>query len=336
MSSSVVKEETRDSYIDFLRAVGLLLLVVAHTWAPLTLSTIRTFDVPLMVIVSAMCYKPIKQDFHSIKKYMWKRFLRIYIPVFIFVNLFFLLTWVLEGHYDLTYYSVYHYIGSLFLLNHPSIGYVWIMRVFLMMALVLPFIFPIFRKMNVLQLVISFICIILLQEFMINLFTSIPNVIIRYMLSETVLYIIGYSLFTVIGLHINKLSKSKGMILTISGLLGCCLYIILTGNWFPQADKYPPHGLYLLWGWTGSCILITCKPILQKIATWNFWSYLSKNSMWIYLWHIVPIYIMLPINNRPDYWIERYVIVLGVALILNFIYHKCISRLPSYVHKYIS
>lgn len=49
----------RDHYIDFLRAFGLVLLVVAHTQPPYWLATIRTFDVPLMVFISSLCYKPL-------------------------------------------------------------------------------------------------------------------------------------------------------------------------------------------------------------------------------------------------------------------------------------
>ena len=49
----------RDLYIDFLRAFGLLMLVVAHTNAPSWIFAFRTFDVPLMVFVSALCYKPL-------------------------------------------------------------------------------------------------------------------------------------------------------------------------------------------------------------------------------------------------------------------------------------
>lgn len=51
---------SRDSYIDFLRAIGLLLLVVAHTSAPPAIAAIRTFDVPLMIFISALCYKPLR------------------------------------------------------------------------------------------------------------------------------------------------------------------------------------------------------------------------------------------------------------------------------------
>lgn len=50
----------RNPYIDFLRAFGLLLLFVAHTNPPALLHALRTFDVPLMVVVSAICYKPLR------------------------------------------------------------------------------------------------------------------------------------------------------------------------------------------------------------------------------------------------------------------------------------
>lgn len=329
-------ERDRDTFIDFLRGIGLLLLVVAHTWAPPTLATIRTFDVPLMVIVSAMCYKPIKRDYQSIKNYLWKRFLRIYIPVFIFVNLFFAAVLCVEAYTDKNIFSVYSYIGSLFLLNMPSIGYVWIMRVFLMMAMVLPFIQPIFKKMKLWGLIISLICIVGIQQYVIMGFDYIPDGIIKFILSEIIPYIIGYSLFTVIGLKINNLSNVQKIILTIVGAVGCVAYIWCTGNYMPQQDKYPPHGLYLLWGWCGSCILVICKPLLGYISSWSLWGYLSRNSMWIYLWHIIPVYLITPTSLRPDIWIVRYIIVIGIALLLNSLYHLIIARFPNRIYKYIS
>ncbi|MDE6027573.1 MAG: acyltransferase [Muribaculaceae bacterium] len=334
--SSETKNPLRDSYIDFLRGLGLLLLVVAHTWAPLTLTSIRTFDVPLMVIVSAMCYKPIQKDFISIKTYLWKRFLRIYVPVFIFVNLFFTAILCVEAYVGKNVFSVYQYIGSLFLLNAPSIGYVWIMRVFLMMALVLPFIEPLFKRLKPVGLVITLFSITILQECVILLFTYIPNGIVKFVLSETIPYIIGYSVFTAIGLRVNGFTYGQKIFLTALAGIGCLIYLLLTGNYLPQENKYPPHGLYLLWGWCGSCILILCKPLLNGIASWRCWSYLSKNSMWIYLWHIIPIYLITPLAVRPQVWLVRYLLVLGIALLLNYIYHLIISRFPKRIHKYIS
>lgn len=50
----------RDVYVDFLRALGLILLIGVHVHAPEWYVSLRSFDVPLMVFVSAMCYKPLR------------------------------------------------------------------------------------------------------------------------------------------------------------------------------------------------------------------------------------------------------------------------------------
>lgn len=49
-------KQRRDSSVDYLRVVGLLLIILAHVHAPKIVHQIRTFDVPLMVFTSGMCY----------------------------------------------------------------------------------------------------------------------------------------------------------------------------------------------------------------------------------------------------------------------------------------
>ncbi len=50
----------RNLYIDFMRALGLILLIGVHVNAPDWYVAVRSFDVPLMVFISAMCYKPLR------------------------------------------------------------------------------------------------------------------------------------------------------------------------------------------------------------------------------------------------------------------------------------
>ncbi len=52
--------DKRDAYIDFLRALGLILLIGVHVAAPDWYVSVRAFDVPLMVFVSAMCYNSLR------------------------------------------------------------------------------------------------------------------------------------------------------------------------------------------------------------------------------------------------------------------------------------
>lgn len=48
--------KSRDIEVDVLRSIGILLIILAHIKAPLMLTIIRCFDVPLMVFVSGLCY----------------------------------------------------------------------------------------------------------------------------------------------------------------------------------------------------------------------------------------------------------------------------------------
>lgn len=73
----------RVAEIDFLRAEGLLLIVLAHVNAPAVLFQMRNFDVVLMVFVIGMAYAnstPI-----SYGDYVVKRFRRLVIPVWLFL-----------------------------------------------------------------------------------------------------------------------------------------------------------------------------------------------------------------------------------------------------------
>lgn len=60
----MIKE--RDYYIDFLRAIGLILLIGVHVDAPDWYVPLRSFDVPLMVFVSVLCYKPLRGGVFSV------------------------------------------------------------------------------------------------------------------------------------------------------------------------------------------------------------------------------------------------------------------------------
>lgn len=56
----------RIGYIDFLKTLGLLLLILAHVDAPAFILQLRCFDVPLMVILSGILAKD------SYKRYLAK------------------------------------------------------------------------------------------------------------------------------------------------------------------------------------------------------------------------------------------------------------------------
>ena len=142
-------KKKRDYSIDSMRATGLILIVLAHTITfGSTLFQIRTFDVPMMVVVSGMSFIISCPEKLNLKTYYYKRIVRLLLPTWTFLSLFF-------GIYFL--YSIIsgeHYVfddktlGSYLLNNKSSIGYVWIIRVFVLVALAAPLLIWIWRKVK--------------------------------------------------------------------------------------------------------------------------------------------------------------------------------------------
>lgn len=318
-----MKSQERDTYLDFLRGFGLLMLVVAHTWAPAWLATWRTFDVPLMVFVSCICYKPLRGGYLA---YGWKRFKRIYNPVAVFLVIFFAmsaLSYWLTGRPHLKLSTV---AGSFLLLNWPSIGYVWIMRVFLMMALLVPLLYAAVKRAGMIITAIVVFGIIVAQHFFVEAVTGIDNKIVRFVADETLLYAVGYSAIAVIGLKIRDFSMT-GLYVFLA-VTGCAILTFVGWHdWTfdPQAYKYAPQSLYLLYGIFGSVALWCLKPVLAPLTTGRFFRYLSENSMWLYLWHIIPVYLIAPLAEVPNMWVCRDLIVLLSALMLNYAYQHAVE-----------
>lgn len=77
----VIVKAGRDPYIDFLRFLGLALIILVHVNCPNLIKQIRCFDVPLMVFVSGLSCSYKSGDFWG---YLLKRTKRLIIPTWIF------------------------------------------------------------------------------------------------------------------------------------------------------------------------------------------------------------------------------------------------------------
>lgn len=317
MNQHIVSE--RDSYIDGLRTLGLLLIVLAHIHAPALLFRFRAFDVPLMVFVSGLCVK-----FRGgVLTYVIKRFKRLYFPVAQFLTLFFgvaLVSLFITGTYRFTGEQV---AGSYLLLNEPSIGYVWIMRVFLLMALVAPWLDRVCRKWGHGKSIVLLLSLWAITEGCVDyLLPAISNDVAREIVTLFLPYTTGYATLLVLGFIVKEhtFAANKWLFLLLVGLF--------VGAWahedwtfIPANSKYPPHGVYLTYGLLCSFILWYLKPLLHRLSTHRAVAFISRNSMWLYLWHIVPVYFVdrTHITLLTDYWVVRYLFVLAVTCTLLWV-----------------
>lgn len=110
------------------------MIILVHCGAPKWLAQFRCFDVPLMFFVSGLAISGKSID--NYPSYIFKRAKRLLIPTWGFLLIFFAL---LNGaslvlHKELPAYN--YFIESFAMIG--GIGYVWIMRIFLLVAMATP------------------------------------------------------------------------------------------------------------------------------------------------------------------------------------------------------
>lgn len=134
----------RDKSIDVLRFIGLSCIILVHCNSPFLISQLRCFDVPLMLFVSGLaCSGKVIPNY---REYIIKRAKRLLIPTWCFVSVFLVL--MLGAQYALHKPLLsYSYIAESYAMT-GGIGYVWIVRVFLLVAIITPMIMWIEKRIS--------------------------------------------------------------------------------------------------------------------------------------------------------------------------------------------
>lgn len=315
--------------IDLLRFLGLILIILAHVNAPYSVVQLRSFDVPLMVLVSALCFKTSKL---STGAYLWKRFKRLYIPTLVFLCLYFTLIWFADSLGVRIPYSKMQVLGTFLLLEKPSIGYVWIIRVFIMMALIAPFVNVLINRLKPITVALTIIIVYGVIEWLVWV-DYISNEAIRFLINEIIVYILGYGIILAIGLSLRELnSRAQNFIFIISTIVvfALALFMCHSGHVFPISSeyKYPPHGIYLIYGISVSLFLyhISLNISLGRVVD-NFITYVSQHSLWVYLWHIPFVVFMNFLSMLDGVWYLKWGIAFTCACAAMYIQVSCIENL---------
>jgi fucose 4-O-acetylase-like acetyltransferase len=308
----------RDHRIDFLRFIGLAMIIFAHVDPPAFLFQLRNFDVPLMVLISGMSFGLSYKTTESYLSYIWKRVKRLILPVWIFLTLYFLFLYLYNAEdKDLQLKTI---IGSYNLSG--GIGYVWIIRVFFLVALVSPMLYQLNKNIKSHHHFIL-ITTILFIGYEIFRYLSLPYIQggNKKNISLITHYIIPYSLIFALGLRIPQMKlqqlkniayASLAIMITIGG------YLFYTdGALVPtQKFKYPPSVYYLSYAMFISTLLWILAPAIEKrlenTKANTFILFIAQNSIWVYLWHIPFIKLI------DGHFITRYLMVFIAASIIAY------------------
>jgi fucose 4-O-acetylase-like acetyltransferase len=311
-------EAMRDERIDLLRFVGLALIILAHVNPPDFILQIRNFDVPLMVIVSGLSFRASFKEV-PYTSYVWERFKRLVLPTWLFLSLYFTFLSITDFPFHLPQWKT---ILSSYLLIE-GIGYVWIIRVFLLVAVVAPFIYAYSKNQKSNQWYMLLIAIVyvfyelflfvsqrLPQPFPINVFESIIS------------YLTPYAVVFSVGIRLPDLSRKNLYYLGFVSFLVFSMWIyfnwILFGEILAISDsKFPAQSYYISYSlfvsvlvWMGSARVIS---FLKGTRLMSLILFIAQNSMWIYLWHIP----FVAIINSPPFLLRYCLVFLAATLITS-------------------
>ncbi|MBK4119350.1 hypothetical protein JHE03_24015 [Pluralibacter gergoviae] len=113
---------SRNTKMDLMRCMGIMLIILAHVDPPNTLFQLQTFDVPMMVFVSGMSYYCSGKTSIKIKPYVISRFKRLVLPVWFFLLVFF-------PTIALFHIPYFQYILTPQTILLSGFSYVWILKI---------------------------------------------------------------------------------------------------------------------------------------------------------------------------------------------------------------
>lgn len=323
------KLQQRDPSIDLLRFIGLTMIILAHIGLSRSTSLLfqlRSFDVPLMVFTSGLAFSG--KNVGSYLPFIGKRTLRLIVPVYIFVAAYILLNPILSGWGLVENYSAEKIAGTFMLRLNPSIGYVWIIRVFLIVMLVTPLLIKMDKALKNDWVCLGAIAAVLAAQHL--LVGWLKPMKPGWFIQDWVLYICGYSAVFMWGLRARKASPAASCValLMLAAVLCFCGYGMYEehGTLMKlQATKYPPQLYFLVWGMFISGILWFTRKWWTKVMDNRFFTFIGQNTIWIYLWHIpfVNIVVKGPFDAWHPLW--KYIFVYVAALCIYALQYKIVG-----------
>mgnify|MGYP003557329745 FL=1 len=323
------KLQQRDPSIDLLRFIGLTMIILAHIGLSRSTSLLfqlRSFDVPLMVFTSGLAFSG--KNVGSYLPFIGKRTLRLIVPVYIFVAAYILLNPILSGWGLVENYSAEKIAGTFMLRLNPSIGYVWIIRVFLIVMLVTPLLIRLDKALKNDWVCLGAIAAVLAAQHL--LVGWLKPMKPDWFIQDWVLYICGYSAAFMWGLRARKASPAASCValLMLAAVLCFCGYGMYEeyGTLMKlQATKYPPQLYFLVWGMFISGILWFTRKWWTKVMDNRLFTFIGQNTIWIYLWHIpfVNIVVKGPFDAWHPLW--KYIFVYVAALCIYALQYKIVG-----------
>jgi len=314
--------------LDLMRCIGILIILIAHAEPPAWLFQLRNFGTPLLIVASALTYSQIYSNIKiHVGEFYNKRLTKLIIPTWIFLTLFFLSIYIFN--YSESYKINFPFIFQSFLLFGGKVPYLYILKVYFFLALITPLMF-LFKSSFSMK---SYYFMIFVAYCFYELLTAFCAYLLNdqtiSILNNNVFVFIAYAIIYLYGLRLNEINHKTILIITfisIISFLALASYKYYNAGHFiqTQTSKNPPHIYYLSYAFFGlNVIYLICTRYITHIAPKSAIIWLSSNSLWFYLWHIMGIEIYKSFN----YSFSNQLLSSMVMLTFIIVFALCVTLL---------
>lgn len=311
----------RDIRIDILRALAIILIILAHTAPPTWLVQARVFDVPLMAMLLGMSFVLSSKKTKDINymQFITKRFKRLVVPAWVFLTLFFICAFIFSFLVRSEIPFGFTTIFSSYLLL-SGIGYVWIIRVFFTIAIFSPLILRISKRIHSINLKLVTLASLLVIQHLLCLFTEQLNGKIKFLFQELISISFGYMIVALIGMWAVQQIKKKNLVVSLYSLVIFIAIALVTNFPLISKQKYPPTVYFITYGIGISLLLfyLLSNNKIQEILNKRGVFWLSKHSLEIYYWHIFPIMFFQVVAPGIVWWL-KFLIILVTSIIVTIV-----------------
>ncbi|TQV71752.1 acyltransferase [Exilibacterium tricleocarpae] len=328
----------RNVSLDLMRFLGVIIIMIAHAEPPAWLFQLRNFGTPLLIVASGLTYVVIYRNRSlDLVPFLKKRLSRLILPAWIFLTVFFAVTWLIFTYLGQAYPFSFGRMATSYTF-YSGIGFVWILKVYIILALITPLALRINRAPipNSVYFASLLLLYIVYELVLWRLTPYVPAVLSGFM-NTVVFVILPYSLLYFYGLRLAELTNRQiivvaGVAFLLFGGLAVSKYLD-QGAFIPtQNFKYPPTIYYLSYAFCAlNLFYLLCRNFLRpglKASAVIVW--LSSNSLWIYLWHISAFYfwefVIGPTNGDLLLFFIKANFLLAVGVTLTYIQIKLVKR----------
>lgn len=320
----------RNHRIDLLRTIGLFSIILAHVNPPSLLLNIRSFDVTLMCVVSGMAFYISWKPERRYGEYVCGRIKKLLLPSYLLILLWFFganILCAIIGHAPL--YS-FHTLRNALLLFNDGMGYVWIVKIYLILAVISPLIYKLLKKLHndwaCFSFVLAWMAVYGVLYWCYGKWELPLSETTRFFVEEYILASLGYMVAFIVGAKCVE-SRKFAHIMGIFSIVGfIAAQILFSPDGFaPNAYKYPPSDYYLLYGMAVTLLLFNLLP--NRAGKAILW--VSANSFKLYLYHVPLILATMFVKN----WAIRYVIVAAGTMAAVGVWNGIRQKLIKYTQR---